>query len=415
MAIPQHLLDFLGMSGAHSLGGQMGQPVQEPEPDMARSILSERFQPGWNDVGNSALASVGAGQYVDPQSFVDARIGNAIKQIATIGELQKNQAMAKLYAAGGSGSQTLKLVQAVNEDRIAQGLPPLSTEMALAVVKSPGALPMMANPQGTGLMNTPGSVPVATSMEQGKQTGTNISDLQYKPDIARDTKLAENDAAKQAGYAKAQSALAGYEQQSKLVTSTVDNVLKTVFPGQDINVILADKGTLKPSNWSTGYGVALSSLPNTDARKVQNYLNTIKANIGFDKLQAMRDNSPTGGALGQVSDFENKLLQAVNGALDPAQADQFVENMKEIRRLYPMVLAERQRAFQTDYGRFGGGAAPMGTGGNSPQNGPVNFQPMQQQGDDGLPSPAQHAGRTITDTQTGQKYKSDGSQWVPQR
>lgn len=417
MATPFDNYDYYGadmaMAGQRpSIGSMIGMDgMGMQQPDLARQILSSRFQPTADDVGNAALAGVAGNSYVSP---VEA----GMKRLETAANLQKSMAMAELYASGGSGSQTLKLVQAVNADRVSQGLPPLDTATALAVVKSPGAMPMTVNPQGNTLINVPGSVPAATNLEQGKQTGQNLSNLQYKPDIERETDLAKSDALKQAGYAKAQSALAGYAQQSKLVTDTIDKTLMTVFPGQDINTILADRGTLKPSGWSTGYGVALSSLPNTDARKVQNYLNTIKANIGFDKLQAMRDNSPTGGALGQVSDFENKLLQAVNGALDPAQDDQFVENMKEVRRLYPLVLAERQRAFQIDYGRFGGGATPqygpVGFGANSPQGTQVNFQPMQPQGSDDLPNPAQHKGRTITDTSTNRRYISNGSQWVPQ-
>ena len=146
-------------------------------------------------------------------------------------------------------------------------------------------------------------------------------------------KSAELDATKQSNRGKAEAALTGLQQQSKLVTDTIDQALGTVSP------------------WSTGYGhVLFSSAPNTDARKLDNYLNTIKANVGFDKLQQMRESSPTGGALGQVSDMENKLLQAVNGALDPLQKDQLVENLNSIKKLYPQVLAERQKAFERDYG-----------------------------------------------------------------
>lgn len=147
-------------------------------------------------------------------------------------------------------------------------------------------------------------------------------------------KAAELDATKQASRGKVESAITALEQQSKLVTDNIDNAKATISP------------------WSTGYGhMAFSSLPNTDARKLDNYLNTIKANVGFDKLQQMRDNSPTGGALGQVSEFENKLLQAVNGALDPLQRDQLSANLDTIKELYPKVLAERKAAFAKDYGQ----------------------------------------------------------------
>ena len=93
--------------------------------------------------------------------------------------------------------------------------------------------------------------------------------------------------------------------------------------------------------------------------KLKNELETIKANVGFDKLQRMRDNSPTGGALGQVSELENRLLQAVNGALDPAQSDQLRENLKSIKELYAQVIAEKRKAFALDFGDMAGEAQPV--------------------------------------------------------
>jgi hypothetical protein len=96
---------------------------------------------------------------------------------------------------------------------------------------------------------------------------------------------------REAGYTKAQSALQGFGQQAKLVTDTIDKAL-----------------TVAQSPTATGYGQVFSSLPNTDSRALNNYLATIKSNVGFDKLQNMRDNSPTGGALGQVSDMVRLIL-----------------------------------------------------------------------------------------------------------
>ena len=49
-------------------------------------------------------------------------------------------------------------------------------------------------------------------------------------------------------------------------------------------------------------------------------LTTIKANLGFDRLQQMRDQSPTGGALGQVAVQELASLQATVASLDQLQS-----------------------------------------------------------------------------------------------
>ena len=86
---------------------------------------------------------------------------------------------------------------------------------------------------------------------------------------------------------------------------------------------------------TTGMGSVTASIPGTPARDLSSTLDTIKANIGFDKLQEMRRNSPTGGALGSVSDVELRHLQAVLGSLDQSQSkEQFVQNMIRLKETY---------------------------------------------------------------------------------
>ena len=78
-------------------------------------------------------------------------------------------------------------------------------------------------------------------------------------------------------------------------------------------------------------GSATKGIPGTQSRVLSGLLTTIKANVGFDKLQKMRAASPTGAALGPVSDFENKLLQAVVGDLEQSTTDdQLDRNLKRL-------------------------------------------------------------------------------------
>ena len=57
----------------------------------------------------------------------------------------------------------------------------------------------------------------------------------------------------------------------------------------------------------------------TPARDLEKVLDVVKANIGFNKLQQMRSQSKTGGALGNVSNIELGLLQSVLGSVDATQ------------------------------------------------------------------------------------------------
>lgn len=82
-------------------------------------------------------------------------------------------------------------------------------------------------------------------------------------------------------------------------------------------------------------GDKLRNVGGTSAHDLDALLTTIRSNIGFDRLQAMRAASPTGGALGQVSDFENRQLQATLGNLAQSQTKgQLKENLNRVYNTY---------------------------------------------------------------------------------
>lgn len=86
-------------------------------------------------------------------------------------------------------------------------------------------------------------------------------------------------------------------------------------------------------------GDLLAGLGGTAARDVRGLIDTVKANAGFDRLQQMREASPTGGALGQVTEREIAFLQAAIGNLEQSQSkEQLVYNLKRVRRIYDEII-----------------------------------------------------------------------------
>lgn len=80
-------------------------------------------------------------------------------------------------------------------------------------------------------------------------------------------------------------------------------------------------------------GGLTKNIPNTPAYNLNRVIDPIKANIGFAELQAMREASPTGGALGQVAVQELNMLQSVLGSLDTAQSpDQLLNSLYSIEK-----------------------------------------------------------------------------------
>lgn len=117
---------------------------------------------------------------------------------------------------------------------------------------------------------------------------------------------------------------------------------------------------------STGFvGARLRNVEGSPAYNLASEIETIKANLGFDRLQEMRDNSPTGGALGQVAIQELIALQSTVANLDPDQSgEQLQANLQRIQQHYDnwRSAVERSLADERSQGKQGSGAAtdPLG-------------------------------------------------------
>jgi hypothetical protein len=119
--------------------------------------------------------------------------------------------------------------------------------------------------------------------------------------------------------------------------------------GEKVAAIIADALPLAKSLLAAGPGTMLKGVWNTDSRKLAGLLTNLKAIIGFDTLAEMRANSPTGGALGQVSNIEINLLQAVQGTLDQGQQELLIRSLTDIQGNYPRLLSWAEERFKEQY------------------------------------------------------------------
>jgi hypothetical protein len=83
-----------------------------------------------------------------------------------------------------------------------------------------------------------------------------------------------------------------------------------------VSRVIENARTLLQNETNAGWGGLLKDLPDSSQKALAEYLQTLRGNVGFERLQQMRNNSPTGGALGNVSDTEISLLQSVLGSLN---------------------------------------------------------------------------------------------------
>jgi hypothetical protein len=97
--------------------------------------------------------------------------------------------------------------------------------------------------------------------------------------------------------------------------------------------------------------LAQSKVPGTDEYNFTRQIEDLKRNIGLDRLQDMRDNSPTGGALGQVPVQQQAMLEDTLGSFDITQSGEILrENLSQLNNIYLDIMfgspAERQAAVE---------------------------------------------------------------------
>lgn len=169
-------------------------------------------------------------------------------------------------------------------------------------------------------------------------------------------------AAAEAEQAEAQQQQAEERRQmtAEMLVSDIDRI------GQLI------QGATLPTTGMTG--ALLANVGGTNARDIRALLDTIRANIGFEALSQMRQASPTGGALGQITERELQRLEAVMGNLEQSQTeDQFLRNLDRVREEFNVVIHGQRQ--------------PPGTSDMMPD--PANMpRPTTQEGYDALPEGA---------------------------
>jgi hypothetical protein len=215
-------------------------------------------------------------------------------------------------------------------------------------------------------VNGYGAAMGAASNEYGK-----IQDQRRAADTAAYEAQEKKDAAKRLAEAKVRSARvkAGAKAGAKGMPTAVykEATLSAITRIKDL---LTSESGFNPFDNVTGWtGSLLSSVPGTPAHDALNSINTIEAAVGFDRLQKMRDDSPTGGALGQVTERELALLSQSLGSLKQSSSrKQFVANLDAVEKHYQAAVAAVE-AQQAEWYRMNGGT-PITS--SAPPSAPLN-------------------------------------------
>lgn len=246
--------------------------------------------------------------------LADAVMNNTIgaKEAFSVLQSEKaaNLAFSRQQALAAGKTKDTALIR----NAIAAGLKPGTEEYSKYILSG-------GDVYGTGAPVEFGTLDKGTMMVQGRDEQGNLT---YRvmpiPGSKADTEAARAASAKEA-------AREGGIKTAGVVLTNIDEAQRVI------------KESKLPT--SGFVGSMLKEIPGTSATDVSALVNTIKANIGFDKLQAMRDASPTGGALGQVSNQEIDFLQSTLNNLNQDQSqEQFNKQLQILENQYLQTIAK---------------------------------------------------------------------------
>lgn len=127
--------------------------------------------------------------------------------------------------------------------------------------------------------------------------------------------------------------------------------------------------------WATGVNYLLGEYaPGTPAKDVRARIDTLKSQIAKNVLQEMREASKTGGAVGQVSNFEQQMLMNNLAALDPAQSDEaFRQRLQQVIQYADAAKQRIRNAYEQTYRDTLPAVGPSASQGQGGSQGQIKF------------------------------------------
>ena len=342
-----------------------------PAPEVQRPPVTFTPPPQTGDIGSVAMpqaqaqAPASTYTYTPPQRT--APVPSSDPRWA---------AMSILGPAAGINMGPLMDWQRMNKPEYVNGFrvnPNAADAPAFIPTFDKGQAPVMESGQIAGVRNLPGAVQSAAEMagatagaqEQGK-SAFDLVDVPMRDGSTR--KMTRFQAAQMLsglggqlppGFGQTQTPGEKVQQEGAARTS-VDRAAAApqAFSGlqdqaraTDLVISAIDKALPLIGPWTAGMGANLAPISGTPAHDLQAVLDTIKGNITIDALQKMRQNSPTGGALGNVSNQENNTLASLLGSLDAGQSPaQLKASLSQIRDQLMQIRDQRKQLFDNQYG-----------------------------------------------------------------
>jgi hypothetical protein len=278
---------------------------------------------------------------IDPVGFATANLANLTAQ----GAIDSTTMKTVLEAAGQSGDGATTAFQTLDQRARAAGLTPGTPEYQNFMLEggsqvglslTVGADGSVQVSQGPGVTGMGAGVGQTGPLGQGEALVATDGGLEIVP-------IPGGAAAREAEEAERRAE--GRQAQVQRAGQTVIQDLQRALD------LIPELGALASGEGVVG-GVTRTGqarLPGTVANRITQFTESALSNVGLDTLQTMRENSPTGGALGQVPIQQQQRLEQVLGSLRIDQPPEVLaSNIQRVMNIYTDIIygtpAERDRA-----------------------------------------------------------------------
>lgn len=328
------------------VAGQQERQAAEAEIQRKQSLAQQIMERG-AELTPQEIMAIGA---------QDAELGKLAAKVFLDGQkMTAQQQKAQALIAQGYDEKTANdLSLGVIKDSIDERGRPIRINMADGTILPVGGSPAMSNAQPTyqpfgdetliggvapdidsniGTSDIPSIDGVAAEMGLDL---TNPTDAKTAERIFKSRMAGNETTGEQSKNRNKTSTLAG---ELNMVENSIDTALSQ----------LSEDSILSPR---AGFlGSIAANIPQTGAYDFAETLQTIESNLGFDKLQQMRDMSPTGGALGQVAVQELQALQKSVVSLKQSQTKaQLGKNLLILKERYKNSQEKLKKAYIKDFG-----------------------------------------------------------------
>lgn len=309
------------------------------EPEVARRVvMAKTLGTGTNASRNTAITTLG-----DPNSTEFARRAAAVYLGLEPKAIAPGIGYQVLTDADGS-------TRLVATNKLAPGAQDVLTGQVIGV--APGTRPTMA-PQQLSLLPTPAAAapaaPAAPAAAAAAAPYVLVDGLPRGSRQQSDSFWLGQPSGKKVSEKDISQIKSEWLKKIPSMEASVRDMESKVIQSEKF----LDEAQNKISMMTTGLpGQMTRGIGGTDAFDLNELLKSVRTNIFIAELAQMRANSPTGGAIGNVTDVEGNKLESVLGSLDTGQTKgQLIDNIDKVRSARRETL-QNLKATLNDYRQY---------------------------------------------------------------